>query len=264
MNAFRLIYFSNLSNSSKYLLSIINLLPQETKTLKSPKPFFHSFQFQFHIFYITTIKSTTQMAPKKTKSLMTALYPANEHIISNKPTNVLFTPNELVINKNNPIANLVDGVPGSRYDVMKTFLQTHRINRALTLNPEKIYLEYLCEFWYSAKVHPDNTITFTLKEGGRSFTLDSSVFRTAIQMNIPDNEQFDILPEDAPLRNMLRDIGYKGPQTGIISLQHVSQVWRFFFAQIVEALSGSSGGHDQVNTWQMRVAYALWMGSTLR
>nr|GFA53456.1 hypothetical protein [Tanacetum cinerariifolium] len=74
------------------------------------------------------------------------------------------------------------------YQPMLSFLSNCCINKALTLQPFVMYVEYLQKFWYTAEVEKEtNTITFSLSWWDEPLSFTQKEFISAIGLPIYKN-----------------------------------------------------------------------------
>ncbi|GKE76319.1 hypothetical protein Tco_1542439 [Tanacetum coccineum] len=98
---------------------------------------------------------------------------------------VKFRCKEGIIAFNNVVALLEH--PNELYRPMLSFLLNCCINKALTLQPSEMYVEYLKEFWYSAEVEEETkTITFLLSWWDKPLSFTQDEFIAAIGLPFID------------------------------------------------------------------------------
>ncbi|GJS96979.1 hypothetical protein Tco_0803947 [Tanacetum coccineum] len=98
-------------------------------------------------------------------------------------TKVNFRCTDSIIGFNNVVALLEHS--NKLYQPMLSFLSNYYINRALTLQPTAMHVEYLKEFWYTAEVEEETkTITFLLSWWDKPLSFTQNVFISAIGLPI--------------------------------------------------------------------------------
>nr|GEU81096.1 retrovirus-related Pol polyprotein from transposon TNT 1-94 [Tanacetum cinerariifolium] len=121
------------------------------------------------------IKVLTQMASESTSS---------QQLIPSSKIN--FKCEDNIIAFNNAIA-LLEHL-NELYQPMLSFLSNCCINKALTLQPSAMYVEYLQEFWYTSKVEEETkTITFSLLWWDEPLSFTQKEFISAIGLPICKN-----------------------------------------------------------------------------
>ena len=208
-------------------------------------------------------------APKQNKNLLINPYNPPEAVVL--AAGIHLNPEDIKINPNNWIAR-IDSAQDSASIIgrLNHFFEFGPLSGALSLNPEKLYHSYLCEFWYTAHVLPgDHTIAFTLKRGAMNCTITSSVIREALELNYLVENELPVAPiPGTNYRAVLQQMGHVEctnedgtlKTKGSIFMKHLSPSWRYFFIHLVECLGGGSGGLDQINSTQLEMAYCLWFG----
>ncbi|GKB00842.1 hypothetical protein Tco_0828886 [Tanacetum coccineum] len=89
---------------------------------------------------------------------------------------------------------------------MLSFLSNCCINRAITLQPFAIYMEYLKEFWYTTEVEKDTkTITFLLSWWDKPLSFTQDEFVSAI--GLPICKDVVPLPPKETVRAGLETLG---------------------------------------------------------
>ena len=189
---------------------------------------------------------------------------------------VSFTPEEIVINKNNCLAN----IPADHVKVKNTlmmpmlgFLNNHPIHGPLLADPKDIYFTYLCEFWYTARIaNEDDEVNAPIISAylkGSPYTITLEIFRNAIGgAYLEEGESFIPVPSDKDLnyRSILLNTNYpreklfdndKMVDTGTPKLTDFKGTWKLFFKTLVECLTGKSGGLDQVTHNIMKMAFCI-------
>ena len=173
-------------------------------------------------------------------------------------------PSSVVVNINNQPANLDCPEEQPLYEKMISFLRYSPIFMALTEDPEVLYFEYLQEFWFTVNHEKEgNKLVFTLKKGSRRLEFDMETFRRAIKLDYLENslDYEDIRADDDPKR-FLRKVRYQfdavtTSNKNIVQKRYLSATWRMLSSQVIQCLFGASGGHDQLNTLQIKAIYAL-------
>ncbi|GKB96842.1 hypothetical protein Tco_0982979 [Tanacetum coccineum] len=153
---------------------------------------------------------------------------------------------------------------------MLSFLLKCCINRALTLQPTAMYVEYLKEFWYTTKVEVETkTITFLLSGWDKPLSFTQDEFISAIGLPICK----DVVPSPPKeiVRVGLATLGlfdkYKPSLSSTVlvnssplKMKFFSPIWKLFMQYIVKCLGGMQGSHDQMNLNQQTIAYCLIWG----
>ncbi|GJT08721.1 hypothetical protein Tco_0843183 [Tanacetum coccineum] len=156
------------------------------------------------------------------------------------------------------------------YRPMLSFLSNCCISKALTLQPSVIYVEYLKEFWYTAKVdEATKTITFSLSWCDKSLTFTQDKFISAIGLPIC-KDVVPLAPKET-VRAGLVSLGLIDKDKPTLSsivlvnssplkIKYFTPIWRLFMQYIVKFLGGMQGSHDQMNLNQQTIAYCLIWG----
>ena len=209
------------------------------------------------------------------KNLLSATYAPVEAVKRGQKTNISLSADAIRINMNNWMAKLtlVPNVHEAQSLIgrINSFFLSSPLYGALTLNPNKMYHEYLCEFWYTAGYDEStSSIVWTLKQGTRNFSLTVDTLRDILQMDYFANNELAIdLPTGINFREVCRQMGHTEIvdehgqllRKGTIYMSRLPDSWRYFFTHIVECLGGGSGGLDQINQTQLQIAYCLWIGA---
>ena len=146
------------------------------------------------------------MAPKPSpKNLLGANYNPVDNI--KKASHISLSADAIRINMNNWMAKLSTNHTAV---YVNTFFLSSALYGALTLNPSKMYHEYLCEFWYTAVyVESDESIHYTLKQGTKHYTITVDSLRDALRMNYFDENEIPIqIPSGINTREVCRLMGH--------------------------------------------------------
>ena len=125
------------------------------------------------------------MAPRQSnspKNLLSGPYVPVEAVTKAETPRITLSADAIRINMNNWMAKLtlVPNVHEAQSLIgrLNTFFLSCPLYGALTLNPGRMYHEYLCEFWYTAEYdESSSSITWTLKQGIRNFSLNVDTLR---------------------------------------------------------------------------------------
>nr|GEU53192.1 retrovirus-related Pol polyprotein from transposon TNT 1-94 [Tanacetum cinerariifolium] len=92
------------------------------------------------------------------------------------------------------------------YQPMLSFLSNYCINKALTLQPSAMYVEYLQEFWYTSEVEEETkTITFLLSWVDELLSFTQKEFTSAIGLPVCKNHV--LLPPKETVRDGVATLG---------------------------------------------------------
>ena len=117
------------------------------------------------------------------------------------------------------------------------FLESCPLHFALNANPGHIYHRYLCEFWYTAVVSDDESISFSLKEGTQQCVLSLEVFRNALKLNyLQASQAFSKRLKNVNFREVLVYANHSGiydednnlKTSGTIFMSGLTNSWRYF------------------------------------
>ncbi|GJT95819.1 hypothetical protein Tco_1091337 [Tanacetum coccineum] len=181
---------------------------------------------------------------------------------------VNFRCTDSIIGFNNVVALLEHS--NELYRPMLSFLSNCCINRALTLQPTAMYVEYLKEFWYTAEVEEETkTITFLLSWWDKPLSFTQDEFISAI--GLPICKDVVPLPPKETVRAGLATLGLFDKDKPTLSstvlvnssplkMKYFSPIWKLFMQYIVKCLGGMQGSHDQMNLNQQTIAYCLIWG----
>ncbi|GJT03946.1 hypothetical protein Tco_0838408 [Tanacetum coccineum] len=181
---------------------------------------------------------------------------------------VNFRCKEGIISFNNSIALLEH--PNELYRHMLSFLSNCCINKALTLQPTTMYVEYLKEFWYTTEVEEETkTITFSLSWCDKPLSFTQDEFISAI--GLPICKDVVPLPPKETVRAGLATLGLFDKDKPTLSstvlvnssplkMKYFTPIWKLFMQYIVKCLGGMQGSHDQMNLNQQTIAYCLIWG----
>ncbi|GJS74887.1 hypothetical protein Tco_0724768 [Tanacetum coccineum] len=181
---------------------------------------------------------------------------------------VNFMYEEGIIAFNNVVALLK--YPNELYRPMLSFISNCCINKALTLQPSAMYVEYLKEFWYTADVEEETkTITFLLSWWDKPLSFTQDEFIPAI--GLPICKDVVPLPPKETIRAGLATLGLFNKDKPTLSstvlvnssplkMKYFTPVWKLFMQYIVKCLGGMQGSHDQMNLKQQTIAYCLIWG----
>nr|GEY21879.1 uncharacterized mitochondrial protein AtMg00810-like [Tanacetum cinerariifolium] len=181
---------------------------------------------------------------------------------------VKFRCEEGIIAFNNAIALLEH--PNELYRPMLSFLSNCRINKALTLQPSAMYVEYVKEFWCTAEVEKEtNTITFLLSWWDKPMSFTQDEFISAIGLLTCKNAI--PLPPKETIRARLATFGLfdndKPTLSSIVlvnssplKMKYFTPIWKLFMQYIVKCLGGMHGSHDQMKLNHQTISYCLIWG----
>ncbi|GKC74533.1 retrovirus-related pol polyprotein from transposon TNT 1-94 [Tanacetum coccineum] len=181
---------------------------------------------------------------------------------------VNFRCKEGIIGFNNAIALCEH--PNKLYRPMLSFLSNCCINKALTLQPTAMYVEYLKEFWYTTKVEEETkTITLSLSWCDKPLSFTQDEFRSAI--GLPIYKDVVPLPLKETVRAGLVTLGLFDKDKPTLSstvlvnssplkMKYFTPIWKLFMQYIIKCLGGMQGSHDQMNLNQQTIAYCLIWG----
>ncbi|GKD18481.1 hypothetical protein Tco_1207639, partial [Tanacetum coccineum] len=178
---------------------------------------------------------------------------------------VKFQHRESNIAYNNVVALLEHHEP--LFQPMLSFLSNYSIYTALTKEPSATYVEYLKDFWYTAKVDDttrDISFSLSLFENQLSFTR----FNFLTTIGLTDSTSAMPLPPKGTIRAGLATLGLADKDkpsltstelmnSSPLKLKYFSPIWKIFMQYIVKCLGGMQGSHDQMNFSQQTIAYSL-------
>nr|GEW75717.1 hypothetical protein [Tanacetum cinerariifolium] len=136
------------------------------------------------------------------------------------------------------------------YQPMLNFLSNCCINKALTLQPSVMYVEYLQEFWYTTEVEEEtNIITFSLSWWDEPLSFTQKEFISAIGLPICKN--LVSLPPKETVRAGLATLGLFDKDKPTLSstilvnssplkMKYFSPIWKLYMQYIVKCL-GDAG-----------------------
>ncbi|GKF34606.1 hypothetical protein Tco_0107806 [Tanacetum coccineum] len=162
---------------------------------------------------------------------------------------VNFRCTDSIIGFNNAVALLEHS--NELFRPMLSFLSNCCINRALTLQPTAMYVEYLKEFWYTAEVEEDTkTITFLLSWWDKPLSFTQNEFISAI--GLPICKDVVPLPPKETVRAGLATLGLFDNDKLTLSstvlvissplkMKYFSLIWKIFMQYIVTCLGGMQG-----------------------
>nr|GEW16950.1 hypothetical protein [Tanacetum cinerariifolium] len=140
----------------------------------------------------------------------------------------------------------------------------------LAIQPFAIYVEYLKEFWYTAKVdEATKTITFSLSSFKKPLSFTQNEFVSAI--GLPTCKHVIPLPNKKTVRAGLATLGLINKDKPTLSstvlvnsspikIKYFTHTWRIFMQYIIKCLGGMQGSHDQLNLNLQTIAYYLIWG----
>nr|GEZ50438.1 reverse transcriptase domain-containing protein [Tanacetum cinerariifolium] len=176
-----------------------------------------------------------------------------------------------IIAFNNAIALLEHS--NELYQLVLSFLSNCCINKALTLQPSAMYVEYLQEFWYTTEAEEETkTITFLLSWWDEPLSFTQKEFIYAI--GLPICKSCVPPPPKETVRAELATLGLFNKDKLTLSstvlvnssplkMKYFSPIWKLFMQYIVKCLGGMQGSHDQMNLNQQTIAYCLIYGQEL-
>ncbi|GJT15514.1 hypothetical protein Tco_0874220 [Tanacetum coccineum] len=186
-------------------------------------------------------------------------------ILSSK---LIFRCRDSIIGFNNAVAPLEHS--NKLYRPMLSFLLNYCINRALTLQTTTMYVEYLKEIWYTAKVEEETkTITFLLSRWDKPLSFTQDEFISAIGLPIC-RDVIPLSPKET-VRAGLVTLGLFDKDKPTLSstvlinssslkIKYFSPIWKLFMQYIIKCLGRMQGSHDQMNLNQQIIAYCLIWG----
>nr|GEX67190.1 hypothetical protein [Tanacetum cinerariifolium] len=156
------------------------------------------------------------------------------------------------------------------YHPMLNFLSKCSISTAFTKEPSTMYVEYLKDFWYTAKVNDaTKDISFSLSffKNQLSFTR----FDFLIAIGLTDSKTVVPLPPKGTIRAGLATLGLTGKDkpsltstelvnSSPLKVKYFSPIWKIFMRYIVKCQEEMQGSHDQMNLSQQVIAYCLIFG----
>ncbi|GKB01631.1 hypothetical protein Tco_0829675 [Tanacetum coccineum] len=182
---------------------------------------------------------------------------------------VKFQHRESNIAYNNVVALLEHHEP--LFQPMLSFLSNYSIYTALTKEPSATYVEYLKDFWYTAKVDDttrDISFSLSLFENQLSFTR----FNFLTTIGLTDSTSAMPLPPKGTIRAGLATLGLADKDkpsltstelmnSSPLKLKYFSPIWKIFMQYIVKCLGGMQGSHDQMNFSQQTIAllFDFWL-----
>ncbi|GJW54470.1 hypothetical protein Tco_0098555 [Tanacetum coccineum] len=166
----------------------------------------------------------------------------SQQLIPSSKVNFRYT--DSIIDFNNVVALLEH--TNELYQPMLSFLSNCCINKALTLQPIAMYVEYLKEFWYIAEVEKETkTITFLLSWWDKPLSFTQDEFISAIGLPICKDDV--PLPPKETVRTGLATLGLFDKDKPTLSstvlvnssplkMKYFTPIWKLFMQYIVNCL----------------------------
>nr|GEW30267.1 transcription factor EGL1 isoform X2 [Tanacetum cinerariifolium] len=170
---------------------------------------------------------------------------SNNPVLHSRTKHIDIRCDEGIIAFNNVVALLEH--PDELYQPMLSFISNSFINKALTLQPSAMYVEYLKEFWYTTEVKEETkTITFSLSWWDEPLSFTQKEFISAIGLPFCKNP-VPPPPKDT-LRAGLANLGLFDKEKPSLSstvlvnssplkMKYFSPIWKIFMQYIVKCLN---------------------------
>ncbi|GKE20361.1 hypothetical protein Tco_1431873 [Tanacetum coccineum] len=173
------------------------------------------------------------------------LTPKEEPVTLDKPNSpnlflpadhVEFTFDEMLFATNNEVARIHPDHPNSSYfHIVSDFISKCYLRKAFISAPTQ-YVEYLAEFWYTAKALENSRIWVLTPTGGIIGEIGITTFRNAIRAHYSDT--YVDSPSLALVRPWFAEIGYNGEikVKGTLKNSCLPLRWRLLIGQIIQCL----------------------------
>ncbi|GJU98248.1 hypothetical protein Tco_1327519 [Tanacetum coccineum] len=176
---------------------------------------------------------------------------------------VEFMFDEITFSTNNEVALLYPSHPKSEYfEIVSDFISKCCLKKAFT-RAANHYVEYLVEFWYTAKALEHSKIWVSTPIGGIRGEIGITTFRNALRAYyLPHSSQYVTPLSLGVVRPRFATIGYSGEiqAKGTLKKSFLPLRWRLLMTQIIQCLGGKTGRHDQISNKDAIIFYCLANG----